>query len=189
MNTGRTRLLRLWISCLGVLRPDRRPRGDRRHRTLSMRRAISSHGIRPVDLSRELACAPFDATRTSSMAWDFAGMVRRSKADANRATADLCGARSAAHCPGQTALRSAIISVLICDNAVYALDSTTIDLCLAMFPWAHFRTSKAAVKMHTLLDLRGASRMYRIGKMHDGHALDLLPIAARRHLHHGSRLC
>ena len=41
-------------------------------------------------------------------------------------------------------------------NTVYALDSTTIDLCLAVFPWAHFRTTKAAVKMHTLLDLRGS---------------------------------
>ena len=40
-------------------------------------------------------------------------------------------------------------------NSVYALDSTTIDLCLSVFPWAHFRTTKAAVKMHTLLDLRG----------------------------------
>ena len=38
---------------------------------------------------------------------------------------------------------------------VYALDSTTIALCLSVFPWAHFRTTKAAVKMHTLLDLRG----------------------------------
>ena len=40
-------------------------------------------------------------------------------------------------------------------NTVYALDSTTIALCLSVFPWAHFRTTKAAVKMHTLLDLRG----------------------------------
>jgi len=40
-------------------------------------------------------------------------------------------------------------------NTVYALDATTIDLCLAVFPWAHFRGTKAAVKMHTLLDLRG----------------------------------
>jgi len=40
-------------------------------------------------------------------------------------------------------------------NTVYALDSTTIDLCCRVFPWAHFRTTKAAVKMHTLLDLRG----------------------------------
>ena len=40
-------------------------------------------------------------------------------------------------------------------NTAYALDSTTIDLCLSVFPWAPFRTTKAAVKMHTLLDLRG----------------------------------
>jgi len=41
------------------------------------------------------------------------------------------------------------------DAAAYALDSTTIDLCLSLFPWAHFRSTKSAVKMHTLLDLRG----------------------------------
>jgi len=41
------------------------------------------------------------------------------------------------------------------DQTVYALDSTTIDLCLSLFPWARFRSTKAAVKLHTLLDLRG----------------------------------
>ena len=41
------------------------------------------------------------------------------------------------------------------ENTAYALDSTTIDLCLSVFPWARFRTTKAAVKMHTLLDLKG----------------------------------
>src|SRR5207245_8408139 len=41
------------------------------------------------------------------------------------------------------------------DNTVYALDSTTIDLCLSVFPWARFRAKKAAIKLHTLLDLRG----------------------------------
>ncbi len=40
-------------------------------------------------------------------------------------------------------------------DSVYALDSTTIDLCMSVFPWAHFRSTKSAVKMHTLLDLRG----------------------------------
>ena len=40
-------------------------------------------------------------------------------------------------------------------QSLYALDSTTIDLCLSLFPWARFRRHKAAVKMHTLLDLRG----------------------------------
>ena len=59
----------------------------------------------------------------------------------------------------------------------YALDSTTIDLCLSLFPWAHFRTTKAAVKMHTLLDLRGAIPSFihiSDGKLHDVKALDLL---------------
>jgi hypothetical protein len=62
-------------------------------------------------------------------------------------------------------------------NTVYALDSTTIDLCLSMFPWAHFRSTKAAVKMHTLLDLRGDIPSFihiSDGKLHDVRALDML---------------
>jgi hypothetical protein len=62
-------------------------------------------------------------------------------------------------------------------NSVYALDSTTIDLCMSMFPWAHFRTTKSAVKMHTLLDLRGNIPSFihvSDGKLADVHALDLL---------------
>ena len=63
------------------------------------------------------------------------------------------------------------------DNTVYVLDSTTIDLCLSVFPWAHFRSTKAAVKLHTLLDLRGAIPTFihiSDGKMHDVNVLDLL---------------
>jgi len=62
-------------------------------------------------------------------------------------------------------------------NSVYALDSTTIDLCLSVFPWAHFRSTKSAVKMHTLLDLRGNIPSFihiSDGKLHDVHALDML---------------
>lgn len=66
-------------------------------------------------------------------------------------------------------------------ETVYALDSTTIDLCLSVFPWAHFRRTKAAVKLHTLLDLRGNIPTFiRIsnGKMHDVNILDeILPEA------------
>jgi IS4 transposase len=61
------------------------------------------------------------------------------------------------------------------DATVYALDSTTIDLCLSVFPWAHFRRQKAAVKMHTLLDLRGSIPTFikvSDGKHHDVHLLD-----------------
>jgi hypothetical protein len=62
-------------------------------------------------------------------------------------------------------------------ETVYALDSTTIDLCLALFPWAPFRDAKAAVKLHTLLDLRGAIPTFihiSDGKLHDVNVLDLL---------------
>lgn len=67
------------------------------------------------------------------------------------------------------------------DATVYALDSTTIDLCLSLFDWALFRSTKAAVKMHTLLDLRGAIPAFihiSNGKMSDVKVLDLLPIEA-----------
>jgi hypothetical protein len=67
------------------------------------------------------------------------------------------------------------------DDTVYALDSTTIDLCLSVFPWAPFRSTKAAVKLHTLLDLRGNIPTFIFisdGKMHDVNILDqLLPEA------------
>ena len=67
------------------------------------------------------------------------------------------------------------------DDTVYALDSTTIDLCFSVFPWAPFRSTKAAVKLHTLLDLRGTIPSFIFisdGKMHDVNILDqLLPEA------------
>ena len=61
------------------------------------------------------------------------------------------------------------------DHTLYALDSTTIDLCLALFPWAKFRQHKAAVKVHTLLDLHGnipAFISITAGKVHDVNILD-----------------
>ena len=67
------------------------------------------------------------------------------------------------------------------DATVYALDATTIDLCLSLFDWAPFRSAKAAVKMHTLLDLRGAIPAFihiSDGKMGDVNVLDILPIEA-----------
>jgi hypothetical protein len=62
-------------------------------------------------------------------------------------------------------------------DTVYALDSSTIDLCLSVFPWAPFRSTKAAIKLHTLLDLRGSIPSFihiSDGKMHDVKVLDLL---------------
>lgn len=66
-------------------------------------------------------------------------------------------------------------------EALYALDSSTIDLCLASFPWAKFRKTKGAVKLHTLLDLRGSIPTFihiSDGKLHDVNVLDLLLIEA-----------
>lgn len=63
------------------------------------------------------------------------------------------------------------------DNTVYALDASTIDLCLSVFPWALFRSTKSAVKLHTLLDLRGSIPSFihvSDGKLHDVNVLDIL---------------
>ena len=65
------------------------------------------------------------------------------------------------------------------DNMVYAFDSTTIDLCLSLYPWAKFRHQKGAVKMHTLLDLRGSIPVFidiTEGNVHDVNLLDVMPI-------------
>lgn len=67
------------------------------------------------------------------------------------------------------------------DETVYALDATTIDLCLSVFPWALFRKKKAAVKLHTLLELKGNIPTFihiSDGKLHDVNALDLLRLEA-----------
>ena len=71
--------------------------------------------------------------------------------------------------------------VLELDASVYALDATTIDLCLSLFEWAPFRSTKAAIKLHTLLDLRGAIPAFihiSDGKLHDVNVLDILPVEA-----------
>ena len=66
-------------------------------------------------------------------------------------------------------------------NTVYALDATVVDLCLSLFEWAPFRSTKAAVKLHTLLDLRGSIPTFihiSDGKMHDVNVLDILLLEA-----------
>ena len=66
-------------------------------------------------------------------------------------------------------------------NTAYALDATTIDLCLSLFDWTPFRSTKAAIKLHTLLDLRGAIPAFihiSDGKMHEVNVLDFLPFEA-----------
>ena len=109
----------------------------------------------------------------------FCGPVRRSTlADANQVRDWRIYAEFAQRLIAQ-ARRLYVGESLFADlnNTVYALDSTTIDLCLSLFPWAHFRSTKAAVKMHTLLDLRGNIPSFihiSDGKLHDVHALDMI---------------
>jgi len=65
------------------------------------------------------------------------------------------------------------------EQTVYALDATVIDLCLSLFPWAHFRSTKAAIKLHTLLDLRGSIPTFLAlteGLVHEVNMLDEIPI-------------
>src|SRR5260370_25380844 len=86
-------------------------------------------------------------------------------------------------CVGFSAVVSDVLTPMGVDleQSLYALDSTTIDLCLALFPWARFRRRKAAVKMHTLLDLRGNIPTFiRVtdGKVHDVNMLDEIMPAA-----------
>jgi hypothetical protein len=74
-------------------------------------------------------------------------------------------------------------------NTVYALDSTTIDLCIALFPWAYFKPTQHALKLHTLLDLRGRIPVFlRItpARVHDVNILDQLGSGSRRLLCHPS---
>jgi len=76
-------------------------------------------------------------------------------------------------------------------NTVYALDATTIDLCLSMFPWAPFRSTKAALKLHTLLDLRGVDpHLHPHLRRQNARRQRAGPAAyrGRRFLHHGSGL-
>ena len=66
------------------------------------------------------------------------------------------------------------------EQPLYAFDSTTLDLCLSLFPWAEFRRTKAAVKMHTLIDLRGSIPTFvavTTGKVHDVRMLDEMPVS------------
>jgi transposase len=66
-------------------------------------------------------------------------------------------------------------------ESVFAMDSTTIDLCLSLFPWAEFREHKAAIKLHTLMDLEGSIPTFihiSDGRTHDVNVLDMIPIMA-----------
>src|SRR5437588_6654906 len=158
-----------------------RYRGDQRVRTLSCAehyRAMAFAQLTYRESLRDLeTCLSVQTSKLYSLG--FGDPVRRSTlADANEARDWRIYAELAQRLITQ-ARRLYANEDLGFDlaNTVYALDSTTIDLCLSVFPWAHFRTTKAAVKMHTLLDLRGNIPSFihvSDGKLADVHALDLL---------------
>ena len=143
--------------------------------------SVSRHGFRPTDLQRKPARYRSLLTLPTEQALSYgirSKVSRSTLADANelrdwRIYADFA----------QVLIRIARplyaddpLGVEL-DQNLYALDSTTIDLCLSLFPWARFRKHKAAVKMHTLLDLHGSIPTFiRIteGKMHDVNVLDEL---------------
>src|SRR5664279_157654 len=150
-----------------------------------VRRAVPCDGICSADVAGEPARHRGQPVRHASKlyAMGFRAPVKRSTlADANesrdwRIWSDLAA----------LLIRRARTLYSDCDlgldlsNTVYALDSTTIDLCLSLFEWASLRSTKAAVKMHTLLDLRGNIPTFihiSDGKMGDVNVLDIMPIEA-----------
>lgn len=122
-----------------------------------------------------------DAVRQKLYHAGFRSPVRRSTlADANR-TRDYRIYADFAHVLIRSARRLYAEESFGVDleQSAYALDSSTIDLCLSLFPWAQFRSTKAAVKMHTLMDLKGSIPCFICitdGKTHDIKALDEIPI-------------
>ena len=126
-----------------------------------LRRAIPVHGLRPADLpGKNLRDGPASrSTHRNSIG--LPPPVRRSTlADANERRDWRIHAALAQRLITQARTLYVDEELGLDLTNIYALDSTTIALCLSVFPWAHFRTTKAAVKMHTLLDLRNIPEFY-----------------------------
>ena len=183
MNTGKTLFAQLmdflpWTTFTRIVG---RYDGDRAFRTLSCAEQFRVMAFAQLTYRESLrdieACLSAQSAKLYHMG--FREPVRRSTlADANAGRDWRIYAEFAQRLIAQARRLYAGDSLGVdLGNAVYALDSTTIDLCLSVFPWAHFRSTKAAVKMHTLLDLRGSIPSFihiSDGKMHDVHALDML---------------
>ncbi len=183
MNGGKTLFAQLmdFLPWSTLTRIVERYRGDARVRTLSCAEQFRVMAFAQLTWRESLrdieTCLSVQASKLYHIG--FREPVRRSTlADANEARDWRIYAEFAQRLIAQARKLYAGEDLgLELSNTVYALDSTTIDLCLSVFPWAHFRTTKAAVKMHTLLDLRGNIPSFihvSDGKLHDVHALDLL---------------
>src|SRR5262245_45601483 len=183
MNIGKTLFAQLmdFLPWTSFARLVERYDGDHRVRTLScveQYRAMAFAQLTFRESLRDIeTCLSAQASKLYHMG--FRNPVRRSTlADANETRDWRIYAEFAHRLIAQARRLYAGDSLGVdLDHTVYALDSTTIDLCLSVFPWAHFRSTKAAVKMHTLLDLRGSIPSFihiSEGKLHDVNVLDLL---------------
>jgi len=183
MNVGKTLFAQLmdFLPWTTFARLVERYGGDRRVRTLACAEQYRAMAFAQLTFRESLrdieTCLSAQTSKLYHMG--FREPVRRSTlADANEVRDWRIYAEFAQRLIAQARRLYANDSLgLDLDNTVYALDSTTIDLCLSVFPWAHFRTTKAAVKMHTLLDLRGSIPSFihiSDGKLHDVNVLDLL---------------
>jgi hypothetical protein len=181
MNAGRTIFAQLaehlphkeFQKCVARYRGDANPRGFTcwdQYLAMVFAQLTYRESLRDIE-----AC--LGAMRAKLYHMGFRGRVRRSTlADANdahdwRIYADFAQVLIATARP----LYAAEPMGVELEQSLYALDSTTIDLCLSLFPWARFRKHKAAVKMHTLLDLRGNIPAFihiTNGKVHDVNVLD-----------------
>jgi Domain of unknown function (DUF4372)/Transposase DDE domain len=183
MNTGKTLFAQLmdflpWSTFDRIVA---RHEGNRAVRTLSCTAQYQVMAFAQITYRESLrdieACLSAQSAKLYHMG--FRGPVRRSTlSDANEARHWRIYAEFAQRLIAQARRLYAGDSLDVeLTSTVYALDSTTIDLCLSVFPWAHFRSTKAAVKLHTLLDLHGSIPSFihiSDGKLHDVHALDML---------------
>lgn len=187
MNTGKTMFAQImefvpWTSFTRIVARHGGDSGVRRLSCTEQFRAMAFAQLTYRESLRDIeACLLVNQSKLYGMG--FRALVRRSTlADANegrgwRIWADLAAvlirrARKL-YCNDSFGIDLA--------NTVYALDATTIDLCLSLFPWAPFRSTKAAIKLHTLLDLRGSIPAFihiSDGKTHEVSVLDMLPVEA-----------
>jgi hypothetical protein len=183
MNVGKTLFTQLmdFLPWSTFARLVERYGGDHRARTLTCAEQYRAMAFAQLTFRESLrdieTCLSAQASKRYHMG--FRNPVRRSTlADANETRDWRIYAEFAQRLIAQARRLYAGNSLGVdLDNTVYALDSTTINLCLSVFPWAHFRSTKAAVKMHTLLDLRGCIPSFihiSEGKLHDVNVLDLL---------------
>ncbi|MGH9609640.1 MAG: IS4 family transposase [Bryobacteraceae bacterium] len=187
MNVGRTLFSQLmefvpWTSFTRIVQRHHGNAGVRRFSCAEQFRAMAFAQLTWRESLRDIE-ASLSANATKLYAMGFRSPVKRSTlADANESRdwhiwADL--AALLIH-RARTLYANEALGIEL-DNTVYALDSSTIDLCLSLFDWAPFRATKAAIKLHTLLDLRGAIPAFiRIsdGKLHDVNVLDMLHFEA-----------